>query len=176
MIDIKTKLDHITNAWNDFFLNYGECQKHIRFNEDVQTNYYGDILSYFNDTLDILETIKYSSDFNESILQAIGVLQIIFAQQDMMDELLYIFKTQASSGVNKSLNRTIRNQLIGHPIRKREGKLMSSVFYTKEFSNGTLAYVLYSQTNNFRGEDVVHHLDEIILRHKKNPPFEVYSR
>ncbi len=57
-----------------------------------------------------------------------------------MDELLYIFKLQHSEMADKEPNRTVRNELVGHPIRRKpnDGPLISSVyFWTLAFQKWT---------------------------------------
>lgn len=159
--------EQITDAWNDYFWEYKFCQDQINFTEDIKTNYYGDILSYFNETMVFLSSVEYVDDFQKSIFQAIGILQIIYAQQDLMDELLYIFKLQESKMSDKQPNRTIRNELVGHPIRRKPngGELISSVYFGRLFRNGNIHYVLYSRANGFKGDDHLYYLGEIIKSH-----------
>ncbi|HPT14233.1 MAG TPA: hypothetical protein PK796_05540 [Bacteroidales bacterium] len=166
---ITVLLERITTSWNHFFLYHKFCQDQINFNEEVRTNYFGDILSYFTDTLTFLFNPEFEKDFNKSVFQAIGILQIIYSQQDLIDELLYIFKLQQSTKLDKEPNRKIRNELIGHPIRRQPRgphELISSVFYGKEFMNGTIHYVLYSKDNKYSGEEYQFQLIEIIDNHK----------
>jgi hypothetical protein len=167
MNTVKETLEKITRTWNSFFWDNKFCQKQINFTTEVRTNYYGDILSYFNDTLDFLEDIEYNPDFQKSIFQAIGTLQTIYTHQDLIDELLYIFKLDKSTKQDKSPNREIRNELVGHPIRRIEGKLISSVFFGREFKNGKIHYILYSKENNFKGKEVLHDLQSLIENHRQ---------
>jgi len=41
---IKYKLDKITDFWNFYLWDVKEIQRQIRFDEEVKTNYYGDII------------------------------------------------------------------------------------------------------------------------------------
>jgi hypothetical protein len=159
--------EQITEAWNNYFWEYRFCQEQINFTDDIKTNYYGDILSYFRDTMVYLSSVEYVDDFQKSIFQAIGILQIIYAQQDLMDELLYIFKLQHSEMADKEPNRTVRNELVGHPIRRKpnDGPLISSVYFGRHFKNGLIHYVLYARDNDFKGKEFQYHLDEIIQKH-----------
>lgn len=164
---VKLKLKEITEAWNYYFLEYKYCQGKIRFDDEVKTNYYGDVFQFFDDTLDCINEIEYYDNFQQSIFQSVGILQIIYAQQDLIDELLYIFKIQKSESEDKNPNRKIRNELIGHPIRRKPigNDLISSVFFGHNFNSGNIHYVLYSKTKDFIGESIIHHLDDIISRH-----------
>ncbi len=123
---IEDKLDRIADIWNYFIWEYKFCSSKIKFNDDVKTNYFGDILGYFKDTLDIVfaNNSKHSS-YTDKFSYAISFLQAIYIQQDFTQELLGIFKTGIEKGNLKydesySINRDIRNELIGHPIRKTE--------------------------------------------------------
>jgi hypothetical protein len=167
MNEIKESLEKITKTWNHFFWDNKYCQKQINFTTEVRTNYYGDILSYFNDTLDFLENFEFNPDFQKSIFQAIGTLQTIYIHQDLIDELLYIFKLHKSTKKDKSPNREIRNELVGHPIRKIEGELISSVFFGREFKSGTIHYILYSKDNNFKGKVIFHKLQSLVDNHQE---------
>lgn len=168
MEKVKGKLEKITNAWNYYFLKNRFCQSHINFTEEVRTNYYGDILSYFNDTLMLLEDTKPEMEFGKSIFQAFGLLQIIYTHQDLIDELLYIFKLPQSTKEDKETNRRLRNELVGHPIRRLPGnnELISSVFFGRDFKQGTIHYVLYSKEDQFSGKDVKCSVLDLILDHK----------
>ena len=46
----KNKLDRIAEIWNHYIWKYKYCNKQIKFNDDLRTNYFGDILNYFSDT------------------------------------------------------------------------------------------------------------------------------
>lgn len=164
---IKFKLDKISKIWNHYFWNYKVLQKKINFNDEVKTNYYGDILAYFNDTFNLLYTNE-SSQFDKNIFHYTGLLQIIYVQQDLMDELLFIFKLQAASLSDKNPNREIRNELIGHPIRrhKKGNELISSVIFSNKTSNDTLEYIVYSKSNNFKMKVVTYDTQTILNNHK----------
>ena len=71
MNSVKQTFEKITTVWNSFFWDNKFCQDKINFTTEVRTNYYGDILSYFNDTLDFLENIEFHTEFKKSIFQAI---------------------------------------------------------------------------------------------------------
>jgi len=85
-----------------------------------------------------------------------------------MDELLYIFKFSCSRLEDKNPNRYIRNELIGHPIRKKtKGNILnSSVLFAlhKELSND-IKYTKYSKDNNFRPEPKEYKVKDIIENH-----------
>lgn len=165
---IKWKLDKITEIWNHYFWNYRFLQKKINFNEEVKTNYYGDILSYFNDTFDLIYTNK-NDQFQNNIFHYTGLLQIIYVHQDLMDELLHIFKLQGAPIADKNPNREIRNELIGHPIRrhKKGNELISSVLFSNSTSNKHLEYIIYSKSNNFKAKVIAYDIQAIVNNHKE---------
>lgn len=167
MNTVKETLEKITRTWNSFFWDNKFCQGQINFTTEVRTNYYGDILSYFNDTIDFLESLEFHPNFQKSIFQAIGTLQTIYIHQDLIDELLYIFKLHKSTKQDKNPNRQIRNELVGHPIRRIEGELISSVFFGREFKNGVIHYILYSKENNFQGKEVFHSIQSLFESHQQ---------
>lgn len=165
---IKTKLERITDFWNDFVWDYKAIQGCIVWNDDVKTNYYGDILSYYNDTFDILTTKPTEEGFQKSIFYATGLLQVIYVHQDLTDEILNIFKINNSLKKDKDPNREIRNELIGHPINKdsKTKELLSSIFLGKELSVNNIHYVKYSKDNDFSGVEKSFSVGEIINSHK----------
>lgn len=164
---IKFKLDKITKTWNHYYWNYKVLQKKINFNDEVKTNYYGDILAYFNDTFSLLYTNE-NNQFGKNIFHYTGLLQIIYVQQDLIDELLFIFKLQGSLLSDKNPNREIRNELIGHPIRrnKKGNELISSVMFSNNTSNETLQYLVYSKSNNFKMKVITYDTQTILNNHK----------
>lgn len=164
---VNETLDKITRTWNSFFWDNNFCQGQINFTNEVRTNYYGEILSYFTDTIDFLENFEFHPDFQKSIFQAIGTLQTIYTHQDLMDELLYIFKLHKSTKQDKNPNRQIRNELVGHPIRRIDGELVSSVVFGREFKNGIIHYILYSKENNFQGKEIFHSISSIAENHQQ---------
>lgn len=120
--DLNYKLGKIGDLWNYFILEYKFFKNQIKFTEEIQTNYFGDILGYFKDTLDIIFNYKQSNSYSERFSNHIGLLQSIYVQQDFIEELLAIFKCSINKGDLKNdpnylINREIRNELVGHPIR-----------------------------------------------------------
>lgn len=88
---IVKKLDKIREAWNFSFLDYDFCRRHINYTEEVATNYFGDIANYFDDTFPIISQTTFDDDRKEHLSNAIALLQAIYIQQDLMDELMIIF-------------------------------------------------------------------------------------
>jgi hypothetical protein len=171
--DIRFKLDKIADIWNYFIWDYRFCSSKIKFNDDVKTNYFGDILGYFQDTLDIVfETKKLSNEYSEKFSHTISFLQAIYIQQDFVEELLGIFRTSIDKGHLKndhlySINRDLRNELIGHPIRKFEGKLISSTLFSYQANEGEIQYLRYHTDNKFQFEKKTYSILDIQKRHKE---------
>ena len=115
---IKSKLTKINFHWNEYYFIKEFFQEKINFTDEVKTNYYGDLNNYLHDTLDLVKPFKKIKSDKDYISQIIVLLQVIYTQQDLIDELLHIFKLQNSIKEDKNPNRDIRNELIGHPISR----------------------------------------------------------
>jgi hypothetical protein len=167
LVKIKDKLSTINKYWNDYYLSRKFFQKKINFTDDVKTNYYGDLNNYFNDTLTLIKPIDGNNSTEQYISYFTVLLQTIFVHQDLIDELLYIFKLDRSSKEDKNPNRTIRNELIGHPISKcKKNELQSSVLLDIDnFDNQTINYHRYSKENKFIPEKQSFEIDKIINDH-----------
>jgi len=181
-MEAKLKLNKIANIWNDFIWQYKFCSSKIRFDDDVKTNYFGDILGYFSDTFPIVFSEKRQfSNYSEKFSFTISFLQAIYVQQDFIQELLEIFKTSKNKyhlkqDENYFINREIRNELIGHPIRKmgiptnkiislsceycdktiqkprKKTALISSTLFSYQSKNEEIQYLRYHRDNNFEFE------------------------
>lgn len=152
------KLDKIADIWNNFILEYKFCNNKIKFNDEIKTNYFGDILGYFYDTFSLIYNIPKSSDSSKFSFY-ISFLQAIYVQQDFVEELLYIFncnknKSDLKNDINYSKNREIRNELVGHPIRKINGKFISSTLFSYHSKDDEIEYLRYHIDNNYSFEKV----------------------
>jgi len=170
---VEDKLNRIADVWNYFILDYKFCSNKIRFNDDVKTNYFGDMLGYFQDTFDIVfMPPKKNLNYTDRFSFAISFLQAIYIQQDFIEELLEMFKTGMDKGDLKqdtlySINREIRNELIGHPIRKLDGKLISSTVFSYETKENEIEYLRYHKDNNFKFETKAFKIADIQERHQR---------
>ena len=156
---IETKLDKIAEIWNDFILNEKFFQRKINFDSEVETNYFGDILHYFYDSLILIKENIPEDDknnFSASVFYAIGLLQIIFIQHDLMREFFYIFNIDKDEKkeFEKEIKRIrdLRNELIGHPINRnsKTGELRSTVFWGNRMSKNQIHYLKYTRKDNFK--------------------------
>jgi hypothetical protein len=170
--EIEDKLDRIADIWNDFIWDYNFCSRKIKFNADVKTNYFGDILGYFKDTIDIVFTKKLHISYPDKFSFTISFLQAIYIQQDFTQEMLEIFKTGIDKGdlkqdSNYYINRELRNELVGHPIRKFEGSLTSSTLFSYQANADEIQYLRYHKDNNFKFESKTDKINDIQERHRE---------
>lgn len=171
MEEIYKKLETIRDVWNYNIWDYPYCQSEINFDAEAKTNYFGDLMGYFHDTLDMLKSPITGDGRSGVFSYHISLLQILYVQQDFIEELLRLFSTGYSKGDlkkdnNYSINREIRNELIGHPIRRdKAGKLVSSTLFSYDSLQGRIEYLRYHQDNSFKFEAVKHKLDDVLNRH-----------
>ena len=167
---VEEKLDKIADIWNHYIWDYKFCSSRIKFNEDIKTNYFGDILGYFQDTSEIVFQNKEVKNNTDKFSNSISLLQAIYIQQDFIEEMLGIFKTGIDKGQLKrdplyQINRELRNELIGHPIRKFKDKLISSTLFSYKCKENEIEYLRYHQANNFKFETKSYLISEIQNRH-----------
>lgn len=170
--ELKDKLDKIANVWNYFILKYDFCKRNIKFTAEVKTNYLGDILGYFKDTFDIIFDAKETKSYSDRFASQISFLQSIYVQQDFIEELLLIFRCGIVKGdlkknPNYFVNRDIRNELVGHPIRKQNGKFISSCLFGYNDSNEKIVCLRYHRDNDYKFESMEFLVSEILTRHKE---------
>ncbi len=164
---IKNLSKRLRKSWNDYFWQYGFCQSQIRWTREEKTNHVNDLLNYFDDTTELLSNFSTKDSYLEMLPEAISALQMMYIQQDLIDELLLVFKLSAKSNEHKSVVRDLRNELVGHPIsRDREG-LVSSVFITGQTKGVTLQYARYHRDNNYQSELVTYNWQDIFGLHQK---------
>lgn len=96
--EVKYKLEQIASVWNDFIWENDFCKQTIKFTTEVETNYFGDILGYFQDTFDIIFDKRESKSYSDRFSNQISFLQSIYVQQDFIEELLIIFKCKTNKG------------------------------------------------------------------------------
>ncbi|RNA62252.1 hypothetical protein D1631_10080 [Chryseobacterium nematophagum] len=168
----ENKLEQIADVWNCFILEYKYCQNKIKFTEESKTNYFGDILGYFTDTFPIIYNRNdlISNSNSEIFSHHISLLQSIYVHQDFIEELLIIFKCNISKGTlkldsNYSINRELRNELVGHPIRRLKGELISSCLFGYDTNLNKILYLRYHKDKNYKFEKKEYEVSEIISRH-----------
>jgi hypothetical protein len=193
--EIKEKLNRVGENWAHLILKYKYFNKKLELTDDVKkSNYLGDILDYFRDTIEIIHAKEKSKSYTDIFAYQISLLQAIYIQQDFIEELLRIFKCNINKGAlenddDYSINREVRNELIGHPIRttkypkeqtekvicKSCGKitnnspkntiLLSSTLFSSESSSTNIQYLRYHMENNYEPEVLNYKICDIINRH-----------
>lgn len=197
--EIEGLLKQIRNIWNSAIWDHQFYYKKIKHNSDIRTNYFGEILGYFEDTLDIVFSDEYNTiqdNHSARFSYSISLLQAIYVQQDFVEELLSIFKTGIDKGdlkkeVSYTINRELRNELVGHPVRKllqetgeyqthqcsncdikidkpiRKEALVSTTLFSYQGAKDEIKYLRYSRENNFKVEIMSHKIIDIQERHFK---------
>jgi hypothetical protein len=193
--ETENKLKIIENFWRHFIWEYSFCRRKINFSKDIPNNYVGIILGYFQDTFDVVFKERKLNTYDERFAYNISLLQTIYVHQDFVEELLIIFKCGKNKGDLKkdndySKNREIRNELVGHPIRKidvpkndykptlcdkcgniidkpkNKSVLLSSALFGYDSDNNSITYLKYHRDNNYEFEAKSYIISEIIERHK----------
>jgi len=169
---IEDKLKRIAKIWNYYILEHKLCSSKIKFTDDVKTNYFGAILGYFQDTLDIVFTNNKHSNYTNKFAFTISFLQAIYIHQDFTQEMLEIFKPSITKEDLKQdpsyyINRNIRNELVGHPIRKIAGRLISSTLFSYRANEDEIEYLRYHKDKNFKFKSETIKIADIQERHRK---------
>lgn len=193
----ESKLNYISVVWSQYLIRYKICNSKIKFTDDVKSNYIADIIRYFLDTFEIIYDKKQSGLFLDNFQSTISFLQAIYIQQDFIEELLFVFKCRINKGdliknENYSINRNIRNELIGHPIRKKpfptsdsnyiicekcgsikssnskkDLTLLSSTILSNNLNSEYISYLLYHKDKGYKFEEINHKKQDILNRHNE---------
>ncbi len=190
------KSDKISAIWINYILNHKFCRNRINFKEEQTENYFRVIHRNFLDTFGVLNSSFRSDDFTDVFEHTISFLQAIYLQQDFIEEYHYIFGTGIDKGKlksdkNYSINREIRNEIIGHPIRKtivtkdereveyckscgqnlpslkRRQVILSSALFSNKTNSNQIYYLKYHRDNNYKFKEEKHRIDEVKERHNK---------
>jgi hypothetical protein len=169
---LENKLKLLNDIWVSYFFTYPFFQKKVKFTEEEKTNYVGVIFGYFRDSFDVVFATppECFSSYVEKFTYQIALLQSIYVQQDLTEELLRIFKTGINRDTlnddpNFKLNRDIRNELVGHPIsRNKDFSLRSSTVFGYEKSGNSIHYLKYEFPEE---KDVVQtiEINDLLTRH-----------
>jgi len=167
-IDITNKLEKISRFWNNYVLEYSFFDSYLLDNAR-KSNYLNEVLAYFQDTLSLV----FNNDeiFNEKhpLANYIVILQSIYIQQDLIDEISELFKIDnKENNESKNKNREIRNDLIHVIRRNKDKKLTSSNIFSYESNTNSLSYTKYKYTDNEYFIDFeFHNKIDIINRHRE---------
>lgn len=171
-------LEQISSIWTSYIYENSFFQKRINFRDNKGTNYFGDITTYLSDTFAVLEISELKNNiYHENFSNAISFLQALYVQQDLIEELLYIFSCESNKGTlkedtNYSINREIRNELVGHPIRKLKNDItsklefISSTVFSNDQNLSNIAYLRYRKSEGFRSEHMHYERSDILERHQ----------
>ncbi|MDP5200812.1 hypothetical protein [Flavobacterium sp. DG2-3] len=163
------KLHLIESVWRNYIWEYDFFREKLNFDDESKTNYVGVIFGYFHDTLPIITNYlndKSPSSLNNDFLNSIGLLQVIYLQQDLVIELNKSFGF--SHDITSNTNRELRNELIGHPISRFQNRTLKSFcLFGYETSRNKIVYLKYAQNNNFKFQAKEYQTNEIIENHIK---------
>jgi hypothetical protein len=160
------KLKLVEYTWRNYIWNYNFFRRELNFNDELKTNYVGVIFGYLNDTIPIFDKTELSNfSLENKFLNSIGILQLIYVQQDLIREL------NKSFGINDKIdfgkNREIRNEIAGHPISRNRDKSLKSFclygFHPSEL--GDITYLKYHKENNFKFQASGYFTDDVIKNH-----------
>lgn len=165
MLNISEKIDAISNFWVHYACKYQTITKKLNCSEGLNPTFFADVVEY----------LKFSSELvfekfnpkNGDLLSLIGTLQMMFVQQDLLDEIRTIFHLKKAIKSDYML-RQLRNELIGHPISRQGGKLKSTVLWNGGFDGESIDYVKYASENNFVPErETLYTVSELLEEHKQ---------
>lgn len=172
MRNINSTLEQIRDLWNNYIFKLKFFHKHYNFDEATVTNHFGQILDHFSDSLPVLENTELPKSIHARYSFNISLLQTIYVHQDLIEEMHRIFKTGVNKGklyedVNYKINREIRNDLVGHPIRRKNGNgvMISSVTLSYHPKPNYIEYARYHKSSNYDFQIIQHSVQEIIERH-----------
>lgn len=107
------------------------------------------------------------SNYQLAVYDTVSVLQLMYIGQDLIEELRFVFKMPQSSGADKLLIRTLRNELTGHPIsRGKNNSFISSVFFTRNSHGKIIEYLRYHKDKDYKPEAIRHEWSELVRTHE----------
>jgi hypothetical protein len=172
MNDIKDILEQIQEIWNNYIFKLKFFRNYYKFDEATSSNHFGQILDHFDDSLCIVQNAKTPELIEERYAFNISLLQTLYVQQDLIEEMHRIFKTNVNKGhlykdLNYKTNRELRNELVGHPIRRENGNgiMISSVTLSYHNQPNTIEYVRYHNSNGYAFEKIQYSVEDVISRH-----------
>lgn len=166
MLNISEKIDAISHFWIHYACSYQTIRKKLNWSEKHNPTFFGDIVEYLKFSSKLVFE-KYNPK-TENLLSLTGAIQMMYVQQDLLDELRIIFRLPQANKTDYVL-RQMRNELIGHPISwDDEGKLKSTVLWNGGFDGEVIEYVKYARKDNFEPEEEAKYsLVQILNEHEK---------
>ena len=104
---VKSKLKKIDNIWRSYIWSYQFCKNKVKIKSKIETNYFGIILGYFQDTFDIIFDQKNPKSYSDHFSNSISLLQCIYVHQDLIEESLIIFKCSINKGDLKKRHKLL---------------------------------------------------------------------
>lgn len=168
--NLKKQMSKIRSLWDIYFLQLQSLHNKTWVPENTEFKYVGTILGNFIDTFDVIYDYEVSEKEHGNYSRNMSLMQAIFIQQDIMTELLRTFRTDVEKrdlwrDDNYSINREIRNELMGHPISIKNSILTSTTLIAYNGDSGCINYMRHHKDNNFEFEFKSYKVEEIIERH-----------
>lgn len=168
--ELNKEMDRIRTLWEIYFLEHKLLKDSVWTPKNITFSYVGTILGNFIDTFDVIYDYKIASANEFNYASNMSLMQAIYIQQDIMEDLLLIFRTKINKGnlkldENYNLNRNIRNELMGHPIRRDGAELISTTLIAYDGAKDCIKYMRYHKDNGFEFEVISHKIQEILERH-----------
>ncbi|MBU1008655.1 MAG: hypothetical protein KKD74_00845 [Bacteroidetes bacterium] len=166
MLSISEKINAISHFWIYYACYYQTIRKKLNWSEKNNPTFFGDRIEYLKLSSELVFE-KYNPK-TVNLLSLTGAIQMMYVQQDLLDELRMIFRLPQANKTGYVL-RQMRNELIGHPISWDEkGNLKSTVLWNGGFNGESIDYVKYASENNFEPEEETKYsLAQILIEHEK---------
>lgn len=166
MQSISEKIDVISHFWVHYACKYQTILKKLNWSEKHNPTFFADAVEYLTFSSELVFE-KYNPK-TESLLSLTGAIQMMYVQQDLLDELRKIFCLPQAIKTGYVF-RQMRNELIGHPISWDEkGNLKSTVLWNGGFDGESIDYVKYASENNFVPErETIYTVSELLEEHKQ---------
>lgn len=167
--ELKKEMNRIRSLWEHYFLEHKFLNDKTWSPKNTNFQYVGTILGNFIDTFDVIYDY-YAHNDRMNYASNMSLMQAIYIQQDIMEDLLLIFRCGVVKGdlkldENYNLNRNIRNELMGHPIRRNDNELISTTLLAYDGDKDSIKYMRYHKDNGFKFEVISHKIEGIIGRH-----------
>ncbi len=173
IVKAKLKLELINDMRQSFEYYDDKAKSYIYCNFN-----FSDVYVYFIKTIELIdiETDK-KIPFNDSFFRFFGLLQVIYVQQDLTDSISKVFGVNLENNSNRTINRVLRDELVGHPLsdernskernkkeyKKNTNKIKSTIIL-KDITPKTFHYISYEPENE-KYLDKIANIDEILARH-----------
>lgn len=168
--ELKKEMGRIRDLWDHYFIEHKSLNSKTWSPKNTDFKYVGTILGNFIDTFDVIYDYNHSQDERYSYSSNMSLMQAIYIQQDIMEDLLLIFRCSINKEHLKqdddySINRNIRNELMGHPIRRTGAELTSTTLIAYNGKKGCINYMRHHKDTGFQFELISHKVTDILTRH-----------